>query len=87
MTVTEPSDDVPVTTQPTSTQHNNNGPTTTSGAEPPKRRVSIASDPVTPAGGVGGYDNHGYDLHSRRKVSQVRLQNFTRAQNFSHPAK
>lgn len=80
MTVTEPTDDIPVTTQPTSTQHNGGSTNTTTTAtanatatsNEPKRRVSIASDPVM-AGHVGGYDNLGYDLHSRRKVSQVRL--------------
>lgn len=37
---------------------------------PPKRRVSIASDPVTVAHCPGGYDNQGFEgsLHPRRKV-------------------
>lgn len=37
----------------------------------PKRRVSMASDPVSEQ--RLGYDNLGYDLHPRRKVSQVSL--------------
>lgn len=35
-----------------------------------KRKVSMASDPVSES--RLGYDNLGYDLHSRRKISQVR---------------
>lgn len=34
-----------------------------------KRKVSIQSDPV--AESRLGYDNLGYDLHPRRKISQV----------------
>lgn len=36
-----------------------------------KRRVSMASDPVSEP--RLGYDNLGYDLHPRRKISQVKL--------------
>lgn len=36
-----------------------------------KRKVSIQSDPV--AESRLGYDNLGYDLHPRRKISQVKL--------------
>lgn len=72
MTVSEPTDDIPVTAQPMSAAAaaagNANG---TGGAGEPKRRVSIASDPVSDA--RHAYDNLGYDLHPRRKVSQVRL--------------
>lgn len=56
MTVTEPppGNESPITVQPVATA-----------AAEPKRRVSIASDPVA-------YDNLGYDLnHPRRKISQV----------------
>lgn len=66
MTVSEPTDDIPVTAQPTSA-----AAAATAGANggEPKRRVSIASDPVADA--RHAYDNLGYDLHTRREVSQV----------------
>lgn len=53
MTVTEPGD-APITVQP---------------SNEPKRRVSIASDPVSES--RLAYDNLGYDLYPRRKISQV----------------
>lgn len=40
-----------------------------------KRKVSIQSDPV--AESRIGYDNLGYDLHPRRKISQVEYNNKT----------
>lgn len=39
-----------------------------------KRKVSIQSDPV--AESRLGYDNLGYDLHPRRKISQVTFSDF-----------
>lgn len=36
-----------------------------------KRKVSIQSDPVSEA--RLGYDNFAYDLHPRRKISQVNI--------------
>lgn len=77
MTVTEPpggGDSHAITAQPvaatasTTTQPQSSTPSEAATTEP-KRRVSIANDPV--AESRLGYDNLGYDLHPRRKISQV----------------
>lgn len=78
MTVTEPpGGDSPITVQPvaaTAATINTSSTPTTEAAVEPKRRVSIANDPV--AESRLGYDNLGYDLYPRRKISQVRCVKF-----------
>lgn len=57
-----------VTTQPSGNAASGNSTSTHSSTEP-KRKVSIATDPVSES--RIGHDNYSYEPSSRRKVSQV----------------
>lgn len=72
VTSTEPTSEV-VTTQPSGNATNvttTNSTNSSAGTEP-KRKVSIATDPVSET--RMGHDNYSYEPSTRRKVSQVKI--------------